>query len=101
MNKDYTNDPRAKRVTTRRRIGGQYQILYHLRLAGWLYQDFMARGNPWRFQGNLDSGIPIGWSITKMDFPTKRDAMEHITASILWAEDNFLKQKARRKEQSA
>ena len=97
---DYTNDPRAKQVTTRRKAAGNYQILYDLRLAGWLYQDLLTPKDPWRFEANLGGNVPIGWSITRIEFRSKREAMEYITASILFVEDAALDLAARRQQEA-
>lgn len=100
QHKDYTNDPRAKRVTTRRKAAGNYQILYNLRLAGWLYQDFLTPKDPWRFEANLGGNVPIGWSTTRIEFHSKREAMEYITASILSVEDDYLERAARKQQEA-
>jgi hypothetical protein len=96
---DYTADPRSKKVTTRRESAGNYQILYEFRLAGWLYQDFMTPNDPWRFRASTD--VPLGWSATRQTYTTKRDAMEYITASILFAEDAMLERRKRIAEEQA
>lgn len=70
----------TRRVTTRSRGAGLYDILVDGQNAGDLYQDHLTPTSPWRFSPS--GNVRFAWWSVCGPYRTKRDALDRIRLAV-------------------